>query len=170
MAQNRISVLSIILLISRVHSTCIMLALYAPSCLEYPPFYACTVSCDFRHKAHRSMHVLQLMCKNSWNTGKEAAAGYSRNIAVLLHGRCNLQAHLLQHWLPADILFWWLLGILVDRELRTWREFLPPGAIHFKRVMTWWVAFLHVRYQVSCEHSILLWGECDVGVWHHHLE
>ena len=107
----------------------------ARSCLEYPFLFAsCLVmfffcedmSYDVRHKARRSMFsnfffkkkhdVLQLMHKNSWNDGKEAARGYSRIIALLLHGRCNLQAHtaILAYSCSSDF-----LADSFDRELRT---------------------------------------------------
>ena len=89
-------------------------------------FFVCIMSCDVRHKARRSMFsnffkkkihdVLQLMHKNSWNDGKEAARGYSRIIALLLHGRCNLQAHtaILAYSCSSDF-----LADSFDRELRT---------------------------------------------------
>jgi hypothetical protein len=56
------------------------------------------------------------MHKNSWNDGKEAAREYSKIIALLLHGRCNLQAHtaILAYSCSSDF-----LADSFDRELRT---------------------------------------------------
>ena len=146
-------------------------------------FFCEDMSCDVRHKARRSMFsifflkkkhdVLQLMHKNSWNDGKEAARGYSRIIAVLLHGRCNLQAHLEQR-LPAAIPTYCssdFQAFSFDRELWTESSKIKQNKINEKsnenslfqwliNSSGWWLDEWHFSMLLSA--SIASFGEVNV--------
>ena len=106
----------------------------------------------FWHLNGTRIDVLRLMCKASWNTGKEASMGYSRFIIAVLPipmdgaickptcGSGNLRPHCSERGLPGKLASWILI----------------PGTASFQRNGRW-VELLLLRCQWAVSRPF-----CDV--------